>query len=391
MAFWPEMIFPPLNLYNFGNYYIMNIVKTSNTIYKRDSKGSIRVWRYEVGTDGVDWAWRTVAGLQDGKLVESGWTKVEQKNIGKANETSLEQQANLEAEAEMTKKLDRGYFKNEADIDSFEKVKPMLAAKYENAKLEFPVYSQPKLDGIRCIARRDGLWTRQGKEIISVPHIHESLKELFDKNPDLVLDGELYNHDLKDDFNKITSLVRKTKPKPEDIKEAKDLVQYHVYDVVMDAPLTERMDFINELNFKDPIVPVATLKADGQESLDQAYAEYIGDGYEGQMVRTNGVYQQNKRSKFLLKRKEFITAEYLVVGVSEGKGNWSGMIKRFHLVDGHGYPFDAGVRGTQDQMRELFESEKTPEWATLRYFELTPDGVPRFPVVIDYGYGKRED
>jgi len=30
-------------------------------------------------------------------------------------------------------------------------------------------------------------------------------------------------------------------------------------------------------------------------------------------------------------------------------------------------------------------------WATCRYFELSNDGVPRFPVTIDYGKGVRND
>ena len=375
----------------------MEIREQSIELYKRDSKGGIRVWRGETGTDGTNWAWRTVSGLEDGKKVESGWKLVEQKNVGKVNETSLEAQAMLEMMAEYQKKSDRGYFADKNAIDSFEKTKPMLASDYAKLKkpLEFPVYCQPKLDGIRCIARRDGLWSRSGKEIIAVPHIMEALKLVFEKDPDLILDGELYNHDLKDDFNKITSVVRKTKPKPEDIEEAKSLVQYHIYDAITttDEGFSQRWFGLAQIvPFDDEILfHVPTEKEFNQEDLDLTYAQYVGHGYEGQMIRYDEKYEQNKRSKFLLKRKEFITAEYTVVGVSEGKGNWSGMVKRFHLVDGHGYPFDAGVRGTQDQMRELFESGKQPDWATLRYFELTPDGVPRFPVVIDYGYVKRDD
>ena len=75
----------------------------------------------------------------------------------------------------------------------------------------------------------------------------------------------------------------------------------------------------------------------------------------------------------------------------EGKGNWSGYTKRFVLIMKNGTEFGSGVRGNQAQLKELWESGKNPTWATCRYFELTPDGVPRFPVVIDYGYGARED
>jgi ATP-dependent DNA ligase len=114
------------------------------------------------------------------------------------------------------------------------------------------------------------------------------------------------------------------------------------------------------------------------------------NGYEGQMVRQDGTYE-NKRSKNLLKRKEFITEEYEVVSVEVGQGNWDGYAKRFVLKLPNGNQFGSGVRGNQAQLKELWEAEVKPTWATLRYFEMTPDGVPRFPVVIDYGVGERED
>ena len=75
---------------------------------------------------------------------------------------------------------------------------------------------------------RMDLWTRQGKPINSCPHIWESVRSIVENSPDIVLDGELYNHDLKEDFNKITSLVRKSKSTPEDILEAEKMVEYHV-------------------------------------------------------------------------------------------------------------------------------------------------------------------
>ena len=371
-------------------------VKSLGTLYKRDSKGKIREWSVEVGFGNNLGAWRVIAGLKDMKLVTSEWKTVTAKNVGKANATTVTSQAIAEAEAQITKQKDKGYFEDINDVDKYTKIKPMLAAKYEDVALDFTTktyITQPKLDGIRCIARADGLWTRAGKELVSVPHVVKDLKKFFEDNPNAILDGELYNHDLKDDFNKITSLVRKTKPKPEDIEEAKELVQYHVYDLISSASnfIDRWFDLNVDSNFGDSIKLVKTDEAKTQEQLDDFYAQYIGSGYEGQMVRQNEPYQQNKRSKFLLKRKEFITEEYKVTGISEGQGNWSGCIKRFHLVDTKGTTFDAGVRGTQDQMKALLESGKQPEWATLRYFELTPDGIPRFPVVIDYGYGKRED
>jgi len=382
----------------------MKVVSSIQKVYKRDSTGAVRVWWADIGTDGSSWAWRTNSGMGGGKIVVSGWKSVEQKNVGKTNETSLEQQAYLEATADMKKKLERGYFENLNAIDTFEKIKPMLAIKHEDAKYDFEnkaYFSQPKLDGIRCIARRDGLWSRAGKEIVAVPHIMEALRVFFDSYPDAIIDGELYNHELRDDFNTITSLVRKTKPTEEDLIESARLVQYHVYDMVQvpsagdiygdEVFFIDRWQWFYNQGFDGVIRVVDTRIITSQESMDQRYGEYLEAGYEGQMIRENAEYEQNKRSKSLIKRKEFLTDEFPVIAIEEGKGNWAGYIKRFILQLPDGREFGSGVRGTQEVMKKLFESGEKPTWATLRYFTPTPDGVPRFPVVVDWGVGQRED
>lgn len=374
----------------------MKTVLTSETLYKLDSKGKTRVWHCETGTDGTRWGLRSIAGLEDGKKVTSEWTFVEQKNVGRSNETSLEDQATSEMTSEVQKKKDRGYFTDLKDIDTFDKFKPMLAEKFEDVTVNFAagnVYSQPKLDGIRCIARADGLWTRSGKEIVAVPHIWESLKPFFDEHPNMILDGELYNHELKDDFNSITSMVRKTKPKEEDLIKSEEIVQYHVYDVIVtnepDLPFSKR----ELLRYEAPlqyvrIVP--TVHVPTRKGLDSLYEGYLEHGYEGQMVRIDKPYE-NKRTKNLLKRKEFLTDEFEVVEVLEGQGNWQGCVKHFVLRLNSEKTFQAGVRGDMETLQAMWAKQEKPDWVTLRYFTPTPDGVPRFPVVIDWGKGKRED
>ena len=360
-----------------------------NTIYKRDSKGNVRSWVAEVEDD----QWRTVAGLLDGNLVTSGWRKSDAKNIGKLNETTGHEQAIAESNAKLKKQLEQGYFTRIEDIDDSKLFKPMLAADYAKLKkpVQFPVYSQPKLDGIRCIARKDGLWSRSGKPITSIPHIWESLAHRFIKNPTLILDGELYNHELKDDFNKIVSLVRKEDPSPEELTESRELVQYHVYDIYEEGSFEIRSYHYHEVvdSVSDFIHAVPSTLIATQVELDDTYGDYLEKGYEGQMVRLNGEYE-NKRSKNLLKRKEFSTAEFDVVEVLEGKGNWSGCAKKIVIKLADGTTCEAGCRGTQAAMAKLLNGPK-PEWATVRYFGFTPDGKLRFGVMIDHGFGQRED
>ena len=211
----------------------MKFIEQLPKLYKRDSKGKIRVWEVEVGYSNDDYAGiRTVAGLDNGKKVTSEWNLSEAKNVGKSNSTTAYTQAQAEAKALWDKRIEKEYFVDIGMIDSYDKFDPMLAGDYTKVKVK-PTsgYSQPKLDGIRCIANSKGLWTRTGKPITSCPHIWEEVRDLLESNPNVTLDGELYNHELKQDFNKIVSLVRKTKFTDDDLAESQRLVQYHVYDI----------------------------------------------------------------------------------------------------------------------------------------------------------------
>ena len=374
----------------------MKIQGVSIPYYKRDNTGSVREWRYEVARENDAWAWRAVSGVKDGAMVESGWKAVEPKNVGRSNSTTSEEQALFEAEAEAKKKQDKGYFENIEKIDTFDKFKPMLAYDYAKVKsIEFPVIAQPKLDGIRCIARKDGLWTRAGKKLVAVPHVWEELKDYFDRFPGAVIDGELYNHDLKEDFNKLSSLIRKTKPTEADLKESATKVQYWVYDLYSEHKdgTFNRIKKLKEFHSgSDIVIPVFSPRVDNQEELDTWYGKWLELGYEGQMIRKmESMYETGKRSKNLLKRKEFLDKEFKVLRVEEGVGNWAGYIKRFVLELPDGREFGSNVRGNQATLKALLESGKTPDWATCRYFTPTPDGIPRFPVVTDWGKGERND
>ena len=205
------------------------------TLYKRDKKGKVRAWTIE--HDAVSY-W-TISGIYpDGKMTKTAPTFVEQKNVGKANETSLEQQVLNEVASKIQYQIDQGFT---YEIPTEEKrFEVSLANKYqdrqEKGKLDFPYIVEPKLDGVRCYIKMvDGdirMFSRKHKEFVACPHIaaNEFVTKFFEMYPDAILDGELYNHNLKDDFNKIVSLVKKTKPKYEDLIESAKLVQYHCFD-----------------------------------------------------------------------------------------------------------------------------------------------------------------
>jgi DNA ligase-1 len=350
-------------------------------LYSRTSTGAVQQWQIIVTDD----KFCTVEGQKDGKLTTSLPTVCKGKNIGKVNETSGEDQAIKEAKAKWQKKIDGGYHEDIADIDTETFYEPMLAHKYGEHEFAFPCASQPKLDGMRCVCRKDGMWSRNGKKIVSAPHIRAALEPLFQANPALILDGELYCDKLKDDFNKIISLVKKSKPTAEDLAESEATIQYWVYDLPSSAKsgFMVRTAELAKLLAKVPacIVYVQTTIVKDQAQLDELYGKYLDHGFEGQMVRTeNGLYE-NKRSKNLLKRKEFIDEEYEVLDVVEGEGGRAGTAGYLVLKLGDGRTFKSNIKGPFPYLKKLLldRKELIGKIVTVKYFQLTPDGIPRFP------------
>jgi len=355
------------------------------TLYSRRSDGKIQEWTIEV----EDARYRTISGTAEGEKVTSEWTVCVSKNVGRANGTSPEEQATAEAQAAWTKKREHGYKDLVKEVDQQDYFEPMLAHKYEDyqAEIKYPVWSQPKIDGIRCIATSKGLFSRNGKPIVSAPHIQDQLKSYFNVWPEEVLDGELYAHELRDDFNRITSLVRKTKPTREDLAQSAAEIQYWIYDVSHpEKHFVERFGKVSGAMahyFYPSLVVVETTAVLNDRDLDAMYARYLGAGFEGQIIRLNSKYE-NKRSKFLLKRKEFQDAEFQVLDIREGLGNRSGMAGYFVLQNEQGQIFNSNIKGDRNFLRGLLQrrAELVGKQATVQFFNYTPAGIPRFPFVI---------
>ena len=221
-------------------------------------------------------------------------------------------------------------------------IKPMLAHKYNADKAKFPAYIQPKLDGVRCIITKNGAYSRTGKEFKNIEHIKAHLKEhFFNKFPDVVLDGELYNHDLRNDFEKIISLVRKTKPTKEHRLEADELVQFHCYDIVDFNDTYEfRKGFLFwELpqNYCVHLISTSYVLNDRDANLIHKAALRVG--YEGSIYRSIDGYYKGTRSWDLMKFKDFEDSEALIVGYELGKGKRKGTLGKFIMEDSEGIRF----------------------------------------------------
>lgn len=372
----------------------MDNLKTYTKLYKKDETGKVRYWYMQQEGN----AYRSVAGIQgreDTSEQISDWTYVEGKNIGKVNETSSEEQAFLVISSIYRIRKEQGYAETvEASGKKF--FQPMLAAKYFGLKkkqldeiFKGHVYIQPKLDGIRCIVTKDGMFSRHGKEIISAPHIRRSLDKVFEKYPDLVLDGELYNHDLNADFNRIISLARKTRPTEEDLKESEQYIQYWIYDLPS-CPENfwnrnwelARLWVEFEKTFNEHCVCVETHLVTSDEEVQHRLEDYLDHGYEGAIVRLNKPYE-NRRTNSLLKVKKFEDEEFTIVDIEEGRGNLAGKAGRI-VVDVDGKRVSAGLKFSHDDAAEIWRNrlQYIGKKATIKYFSRTPDGSLRFPKCI---------
>jgi len=370
------------------------MIKSKEILYKKAKTGAIQQWQvfYQ---DGQYW---TEHGQVGGKITVGVTTDCEATNVGRSNERNVSAQAEFVANRkwEHRQKYD-GYTTNINDVDKGKSYFVCtLANKWENHHKKMPekIMGSPKLDGLRCIITKDGAFTRNGKQYVTTKFIEESLKDFFDEFPNMVLDGELYCHRLHNDFNKIASLARKTKEKsikPKDWDEIKDKLKLYIFDVYDDdCPRTEfdeRYNFIMyEFTDHDFVVPVPN-KLITHDQIDEYHAECIEEGYEGIMLRDPSMLYEHTRSKKLLKYKQFIDDEFKVIDITAGKGIRATMAGRVRCVTENGTEFETGIQGTHEYFTELLEkrSEFIGQMATIRYQNLTPDGKPRFGVMVDIG------
>jgi ATP-dependent DNA ligase len=284
--------------------------------------------------------------------------------------------------------------------------KPMLAYPASAKPIDYskPTFIQPKLDGVRCVIQFEPhnnqhnggvvkAYSRTGKEWKNIDHILEQLKPFFKRFPDIILDGELYNHDLRDNFEKIISLVRKTKPTDEDRLEASELTQFHCYDIIdEELPFDQRIEFVNStlMLLGDSIHTLDTIMVFDEDEAQSIHRSNLKKGYEGSIVRTNDTYQC-KRSHNLRKFKDFQDAEAYIVGYEEGKGKRAGHLGKFIMQDEDGNKFGCppGKGYNYKDMKKMLENihEYMGQTATFTYFERTKAGSyrhPLFKAIRDY-------
>ena len=351
------------------------------TLYDNNKEWSVS---WEKNTDG-SYTLTTRHGLINGKKIEHSTIISSGKNIGKKNETTILQQTIADAQSAWDKKIKQGYHTSSTTSCT---IKPMLAITYSSkTKLTFPLWIQPKLDGVRCLVYRKNdqivFQSRQNTVYEPFDHLLPELSLLLTQFPEnTILDGELYTHGLG--FDTIVSMVRRgsgtDKVKHPDVHQ----LHYTVYDCILSNSVVyqERLQLLSTYcTGYTHIHCIETQPVHHTSEIDAWLTHFEKKGYEGIMLRRNGLYKEN-RSNDLIKYKRFMDDEFEVVGHHESKTN----IPVFECKTKEGNVFSVMMKETMESKQERMKSvtDYYGKWLTVQFQELSKDGIPRFPVGISF-------
>jgi ATP-dependent DNA ligase len=384
---------------------------TFPVLFGEASTGKMKQWSVSVIDENGCGVIVVERGYEGGKLQNNQKVIREGKNLGKKNATTPVQQAIQEARSQWLKMKEIGYSARDVEDtgvageageekgeEKGEEEKGrgkgqdtsvpsvMLAHDYHKRgkDIQFPCFIQPKLDGTRCVGiPKKGLFSRNKK---AYPHLEHIRRELDRLPPNIVLDGELYSDELT--FQEIVGLVKSETLKPGDA-EKQLKIRLHVYDIICDLPFEAR--YVNlKLLFRrlgphatGAMVLVPTERCADEPMMKEKHAEYMSQGYEGIMLRNGTGIYRGVRSTELQKYKEFMDDEYKVVGFQEGQGQEEGCVIWVCETEA-GSRFSCRPRGSREERHQLFRNgaSHVGKMLTVRYQELTDDGLPRFPVGV---------
>tara|TARA_R110002012_G_scaffold126846_1_gene278962 strand:- start:2208 stop:3404 length:1197 start_codon:yes stop_codon:yes gene_type:complete len=388
------------------------------TRYTIDSKDKVRIWNCWAGKD-VDGNWGvfTQDGLLDGKLKEATHKQSKEMNIGKSNYLSTEDQAHVMVTQAITKKEKKDYFKTIEEAQTTEKLflptgcpSGMKWSEWKDkSHIVYPALASGKLDGSKLVMlKREGRaysQTRSGKEHKNFRHFEQYLEQFFEDYPNLVLDGEAYNHEYRDRFEDLQSIFKKQTPTEEQRKLSKDVSKFYVYDVIdknkPDLTAEERQNLLSELFSLelagiDSLVYWPSHVVNSEAEFDEFHNQMLEDGFEGSILKISDAPYVCRKNKFVLKRKEVFDAEFKIIDIIEGEGTKAGVagkviISLVHTDGMNDSDFAKLVGETQeagmgagldnDACRAILDNkeEYIGQMATVEYFGITKHGKCRFP------------
>jgi len=351
-------------------------------LYGLSSTGKVKQWTAWVKQNDDGTAMLNVeTGYVDGKIRLIPKVIKVGKNIGKKNETTPFEQALSEAKSSFDRKRSKNYEFEMMDPNTYVPgiMLPMLAKDPDKGKIIYPCYIQPKLNGVCDLAEDVSEilhHTRGGKLFENVGHLDPFIKSMRAPAP---LHGELYKHGWS--LQKISSYTKKLKPDSH-------LLEYWIYDIAwLNVPFENRITWAldNIPTHKNcPVKYTPTHIVNNKEEAKELHDYFVQQGFEGAVLKnSNGVYIYEFRSKDIEKMKDFMDAEFEIVGGKEGVGIDAGcIIYRCKTKDG--LEFDVRPRGTVEERQELFKNlpNDIGEMLTVRFPEYTESGKPSQPVGI---------
>lgn len=345
-------------------------------------------------------------------------------NEGKSNRDA-HAQCILRANSICKEYRDKGYKELEKSADEYTKeeldsiigefktdatglLKPMLCKMVKNVTdksiFNKKYFASRKIDGIRAMFYWDGTEVRARSRTaidldFPLQHIltHPLLIKLFESNPNLILDGEVYHHGMP--LNRISGLCRSQKTAAES-----EILEFYMYDIV-DPELTfierlKKMLKIGKLlhlgfdpyrvwkegDLKIQLVPQEPIS--GWDNMMNLHNKYVEEGWEGLVVRlADAKYGPGKRNNNMIKIKIYQDSEFKVIGYELGLRGIEDMV--FICVTEDGKQFKAkpmGDRETKQEYIDSFETIYKGKYATCKYFVISEYGIPQQPCLVNFRF-----
>jgi hypothetical protein len=379
-------------------------------------QGDIRVW--QIGFDHTNSQLKTIHGVlintkgESGENLQSSYHHIETNKSGR----SLQQQALLEARRRYINKYKEGYLPAGEDLPAeLNGAKPMLAKKYrhpsEDSKpLEsnetriknFPVSVMRKIDGIRALTRLQGDKITMRSRLNNLyPHLNHIKTELEGflryLPPYCELDGELYS--LEMNFQELTSTVKRVNA----LHPRHNEIEYWIFDIIDPQRMiwedryamlvNAYIKYLEDGNSAKSFKILQAYNANTHDEIDKYHNQFVSEGYEGIIIRRYGCVEKDRklseyrpnRTNNLIKYKFFQDEEVVIIAYESCIGTEEGAIK-FIVRDIRGNEFPVRPRGSIEKRREWLKNGKEfiGKELTIRFQELSTNGVPRFPVAIGF-------
>ena len=227
-----------------------------------------------------------------------------------------------------------------------------------------------KLDGIRGFWDGKQFFTRQGNQI--------NAPSWFTLNwPPFPLDGELWL--ARDKFQPLLSCVSKKKPEENPAISCWKDIKFMVFDLPEHKGTFQQRVAKMRALFKSHSSPYLAMIKQKQyltmETVDDKLTEVIAAKGEGLMLHHSNAYYKAGRNSALMKLKQYQDDEAIVIGYTQGKGKYLGLLGALKVKTKENIIFKIGS-GFSDHERA--NPPKIGATITYKYNGLTQAGIPRF-------------